>query len=129
MNVSLTCQRIFFRMYQRKQTKQPHNLFYISWHSFALNALTKIKHTPNFLIHSIHNKPFLVRIESIICTFYLTCLKVLSEPWLRPVILATQEAEIRRIEVWSQPRQAVCKTLSQKNPPQKKGWYLKWLKL
>jgi hypothetical protein len=24
-----------------------------------------------------------------------------------PVILATQEAEIRRIEVWSQPRQIV----------------------
>jgi hypothetical protein len=29
-----------------------------------------------------------------------------------PVILATQEAEIRRIEVRSQLRQIVCKTLS-----------------
>jgi hypothetical protein len=31
-----------------------------------------------------------------------------------PVILATQEAEIRRIMVQSQPGQIVCKTLSQK---------------
>jgi hypothetical protein len=34
--------------------------------------------------------------------------------WLMPVILATQEAEIRRIVVQIQPRQIVCKTLSQK---------------
>jgi hypothetical protein len=33
--------------------------------------------------------------------------------WLTPVILATQEAEFRRIAVWSQPRQIV-ETLSQK---------------
>jgi hypothetical protein len=32
---------------------------------------------------------------------------------LTPVILATQEAEIRRIAVQSQPGQTVCKTLSQ----------------
>jgi hypothetical protein len=31
-----------------------------------------------------------------------------------PVILATQEAEIRRIEVQSQPREIVLETLSQK---------------
>jgi hypothetical protein len=31
-----------------------------------------------------------------------------------PVILATQEAEIRRIEARSQPRQTVQETLSQK---------------
>jgi hypothetical protein len=37
-----------------------------------------------------------------------------------PAILATQEAEIRRIEVRSQPGQSVLKTLSQKNPSQKK---------
>jgi hypothetical protein len=29
-----------------------------------------------------------------------------------PVILATQEAEIRRIMVWNQPKQMVCETLS-----------------
>jgi hypothetical protein len=34
---------------------------------------------------------------------------------LTPVILATQEAEIRRITVLSQSRQIVHKTLSQKN--------------
>jgi hypothetical protein len=39
-----------------------------------------------------------------------------------PVIPATQEAEIRRITVQSQPEQIVLKTLSQKYPTQKKGW-------
>jgi hypothetical protein len=36
--------------------------------------------------------------------------------WLIPVILATQEAEIRRISVQSQSEQKVCKTLSWKKP-------------
>jgi hypothetical protein len=42
--------------------------------------------------------------------------------WLTPIILATQEAEIRRIEFQSQPRQIVHETLSQKNP------LVEWLK-
>jgi hypothetical protein len=37
-----------------------------------------------------------------------------------PVILATQKAEIRRITVWSQPRQIVLKSLSWKTPSQKR---------
>jgi hypothetical protein len=32
--------------------------------------------------------------------------------WLMPIILATQEAEIRRIEVRRKPRQTVHETLS-----------------
>jgi hypothetical protein len=40
-------------------------------------------------------------------------------PWLTPIILATQEAEIRRITVPNQPRQIVRETLSRKNPSQK----------
>jgi hypothetical protein len=36
-----------------------------------------------------------------------------------PVILATQEEEIRRIVVQSQPRQMVQETLSGKKPSQK----------
>jgi hypothetical protein len=41
-----------------------------------------------------------------------------------PVILTTQEAEIRKIKVQSQPRQTVCETLSQnkKKKIPKKGW-------
>jgi hypothetical protein len=41
--------------------------------------------------------------------------------WLIPIILATQEAEIRRIAVRSQPGQIVHETLTRKNPSQKKG--------
>jgi hypothetical protein len=37
-----------------------------------------------------------------------------------PAILATQEAEIRRIMAQSQPQQIVCETLSPKNPSHKK---------
>jgi hypothetical protein len=40
--------------------------------------------------------------------------------WLRPVTLATQEAEIRRIMVQSQPQANSCKTLSQKYSKQKR---------
>jgi hypothetical protein len=41
--------------------------------------------------------------------------------WLTPVILATQEAEIRRIPVPSQPGQIVHGTLSQKSPSQNRA--------
>jgi hypothetical protein len=47
---------------------------------------------------------------------------------LTSVILATQEADIRRIMVQSQSRQIVCKTLPQKIPITKK-WLVEWLKL
>jgi hypothetical protein len=40
--------------------------------------------------------------------------------WLTLIILATQEAEIRRIVVQSQPREIVPEILSQKNPSKKK---------
>jgi hypothetical protein len=43
----------------------------------------------------------------------------LGTQWLTPVILATQEAEIRRIAVRGQPRQIVRETLSQKYLTQK----------
>jgi hypothetical protein len=48
--------------------------------------------------------------------------------WLTPVILATQEAKIRRITVGSQPRKIVGETLSQKSSQHKKGLVerLKW---
>jgi hypothetical protein len=55
--------------------------------------------------------------------------------WLTPVILAIQEAEIRKITVRSQPWQIVQETLSQKKKKKKKtftkqglvaqGWWLK----
>jgi hypothetical protein len=47
--------------------------------------------------------------------------------WLRPVILATQETEIRRTTVQRQPREIVHKTLSQKNPSQR--GLMEWLKV
>jgi hypothetical protein len=42
-----------------------------------------------------------------------------NRQWLTPVILATQDAETRRMEVRSQSGQIVCETLSWKNPLQK----------
>jgi hypothetical protein len=50
---------------------------------------------------------------------YVGCL------WLTPIILATQEAEVRRIVVRSQPGQIVYETQSRKNP-YKKG-LVEWL--
>jgi hypothetical protein len=41
-----------------------------------------------------------------------------------PVILATQEAEIRRIKIWSQHRETVYETLSQKYPTEKRAGFL-----
>jgi hypothetical protein len=41
--------------------------------------------------------------------------------WLMPVIPATQEAEIKRIQVPSQPEQIVCETLPQKYPTQNRA--------
>jgi hypothetical protein len=41
--------------------------------------------------------------------------------WLTPVIPATQEAQIRRTEVRSQPRQTVYKTLLRKYPTEKRA--------
>jgi hypothetical protein len=49
--------------------------------------------------------------------------------WLTLVIIATEVVEIRRMEVRSQPRQIVCKTLCQKNPVQKKKRLVEWLKV
>jgi hypothetical protein len=41
--------------------------------------------------------------------------------WLTPGILAIQEAEIRKIMVWSRPGQKVQETVSQKYPTRKRA--------
>jgi hypothetical protein len=49
--------------------------------------------------------------------------------WLTPVILASQEAEIRRITVQSQPGQKVCENLSQKKKKNHINGLVEWLKV
>jgi hypothetical protein len=46
--------------------------------------------------------------------FFIEFPQVRWDQWLTPVILATEEALIRRITVRSQPRQIAHKTLSRK---------------
>jgi hypothetical protein len=60
------------------------------------------------------------------CSVILKNIFIAGHQWLKTIILATQEAEIRRSAVQSQSRQIACKTLSQKNPSQKKG-LVEWL--
>jgi hypothetical protein len=50
----------------------------------------------------------------------LSKITLAGHQWLTPVILATQETEIKRIGVPSQPRQIVRKILSQKTLHTKK---------
>jgi hypothetical protein len=54
--------------------------------------------------------------------------RIAGHQWLTPIILPTQESEIRRIVVGSQPRQIVYETLSQKYLTHKKG-LVNWLKM
>jgi hypothetical protein len=49
--------------------------------------------------------------------------------WLTPIILATQEAEIRRILVRSQPGQIVCEILPSKKKSSQKKRLVEWLKV
>jgi hypothetical protein len=43
---------------------------------------------------------------------FLKKLQIVGCWWLTPIILATQEADLRRIVAQSQPRQIVCEILS-----------------
>jgi hypothetical protein len=71
-----------------------------------------------------HHKPTASQPQTKISETMLQNQSFLVGCWrLTPVILATQEAEIRMIEVQSHPGQIVWETLSRKNPSQSRdGW-------
>jgi hypothetical protein len=119
-----------------------------SEHSLTFNKLKiqLLKHRPAYWFHTgsdstyfwpyeansiCHGSPLSHYNENLLWTMYKQMsvaafqqnLIYAERQWLTPVIPATQEAEIRRIAVRSQSRQIACKTLSQKNPTQKKGWW------
>jgi hypothetical protein len=79
--------------------------------------LTNVQHRPTWNCHN----------ESLVYNEYILIKKLMGKKWiarcwwLTPVILATQEVEIRRIVVRSQPGQIVHKTPSRKNPSQKRA--------
>jgi hypothetical protein len=65
--------------------------------------------------HHLHLKH---RTTLAMANFNLNAHSIPGHQWLTPVILTTQEAEIRRMAIQSQPRQIVFETLSQRNPSQ-----------
>jgi hypothetical protein len=80
-----------------------------------------MKTVTNTRIKSLTNKPTFssmgslsgYALENSLITDLIVKLKIHTGcQWLTPVILATQEAEIRRINVQSQLRQIVLETLS-----------------
>jgi hypothetical protein len=65
-----------------------------------------------------------LNLSEFLCLFIYKKRKIVGRQWLMPSILATQEAEIRKIEVQSQAKKTVCETLSGKKPIiQKKDWW------
>jgi hypothetical protein len=86
--------------------------FYINFHFLILTSANV-----NFL--SYYSSGNVSELNDIKDLRNLSCVPV----WLMSVILVTQEAEIRRITVQSQPGQIVPKTLYQKNSSWKKGWW------
>jgi hypothetical protein len=68
-----------------------------------------------FRNHKVH--PFKVHNSTVLA--YSRVTQLAGRWWLTPVILATQEAEIKRIVVRSQSRRIVLETLSRKYPTQK----------
>jgi hypothetical protein len=58
----------------------------------------------------------------------LEILKSARSRWLTPVILATQEAEIRRIVIEAKPGKIVHKTVTRKKKIHRKG-LVEWLKV
>jgi hypothetical protein len=62
------------------------------------------------------------------CTAYEYYWATSGHPWLTPVSLTTQEAEIRKIQIGSQPGQVVPRDPILKKTHHKKG-LVKWFKV
>jgi hypothetical protein len=60
------------------------------------------------------------RVQIMRATTFLSLAATCQVPVVMPVTLSTQEAEIRRVTVRSQPGQIVLETLCRKNPSQKR---------
>jgi hypothetical protein len=70
-------------------------------------------------IWNYNENPFILLMDDFKIKF--KNLKTARRQWLMPIILATHEAEIRRIKVQSQPQQIVQETLSRKTHPSQKS--------